>query len=116
VAKDLNLTEMKRTAPELKEASAPVESKPSPYPWGLSLRLEEESLEKLGLSTLPKVGTEFIIVARACVTEVSEHESTESDGKRQSLGMQIEAMSLEKLASKDGPGAAEVLYGGGKKS
>ncbi len=110
---DEKLVDMKRTAPELKEASAPIESKPSPYPWGLSVRLEEESLAKLGMTTLPKVGSYFYLTARCCVTEISEHDSVDSDGKRQGMSLQLEEMALAPDAEpkEQGPSAAQVMYG-----
>jgi hypothetical protein len=40
------------------------------YPYGLQIGLDNESLDKLGLSTLPEVGAEVDITARAVVQTV----------------------------------------------
>lgn len=70
------LTDMKFTKAEAK-AQAEEYSKPSPdnepsYPWGLEIRLEDESLSKLGLTDLPEVGEEFRLVVVAQVKSASE--------------------------------------------
>ena len=63
------------------------------YPYGLSLHLEEDALEKLGLDKLPAVGTVLTLKATVKVDSASirEHEGSE---KRRTLGLQITAMDL----------------------
>ena len=70
------LVDMKFTKAEAK-AQAEEYSKPSPdnepsYPWGLEIRLEDESLAKLGITTLPEIGAEFHLSVVATVKSASE--------------------------------------------
>lgn len=76
------------------------------YPYGLSLNLENESLEKLGISTLPKVGETMTIIAKVKVTSVSMHEG-ENRTKAKSVTLQITDAAVKRDAP---PDAAEVIY------
>ncbi len=76
------------------------------YPYGLSLSLDNDVLEKLGLSELPAAGKTVMLMAKATITSVSSHES--EHGKDQSLSLQITELCLEPDVEKDG--AAEKLY------
>lgn len=51
------------------------------YPYGLTLRLEEDSLEKLGIDdeNLPSAGDELTFTVRARVTDVSSRERADGD-------------------------------------
>lgn len=83
------------------------------YPWGLSLTLDNEALETLGIG-LPEVGKTLMLHARVDVTAVSEHESN-SGGKtttNRSVSLQITDMCLEADAGEGGR-ATEKLYGTG---
>lgn len=97
---------MARTPAEVKEqlkdypASVGEGSAPSvpSYPWGLSVSLEEESLEKLGMNKrMPAVGETLQVVCMMRVTSVSESESERSDGTKNSCSrveLQITDMGL----------------------
>lgn len=70
------LVDMKFTKAEAK-AEAEEYSKPSPdnepqYPWGLQIRLEDESLAKLGITKLPEIGAEFHLTVVAQVQSATE--------------------------------------------
>lgn len=104
--KSMKLTKKEATAEvELKAMDAPQ------YPWGLRLELNDESMAKLGMKSLPSVGQKMILVAEVDVTSVSEHES-QGSGKRQHMSLQITDMAVElKVEKKD---AAKNLYGESK--
>lgn len=84
------------------------------YPWGLSLHLDEDSLEKLGISKLPEVGGTVIVYARANITSV---ESRESEGggrgvhKHRSVGLQITDLALLENEDENSKSTEETLYG-----
>jgi len=105
------LVSMKMTATERKAMAAPslVDGKDAPaYPWGLSLTLDDDALEKLDLETLPKVGTALTLVARVEVTRTSSDQG--SDGqKHQSVSLQITDCCLE--PEKDLKTVEDALYG-----
>lgn len=72
---DAKFVDMKYTKAELKAEKAEMKVgcyQPEPYPWGLAIRLEAESLGKLGITTLPNVGDEVHFAAVAKVTGVNQ--------------------------------------------
>ncbi len=76
------------------------------YPWGLQVRLDDATLDKLGVDKLPKVGGELMLIAKVKVVSVSQS-ATESY-KNKSVELQITHMCLEAVpADKDD---ATVLY------
>lgn len=110
----MKLTSMKIDAAKLKERAAPAPSvidQPI-YPYGLQVRLDEDSLDALGMTSLPKVDTYMQLTAHVCVTSVSsnEHKSTDDKGghKHRSVELQIEAMALEPAPKEDK--TSEKLY------
>ncbi len=99
-----------RAAQEAKYSEKSVAADAPAYPWGLTLNLDEDALEKLGID-LPDVDTKVMVIAKARVTSVSANQSTGGE-KRRSLSLQIEELCLE-------PGgttkkAEAMLYGESK--
>lgn len=81
------------------------------FPFGLSVHLDDDSLEKLKVKELPEVGGEFDMFATVKVTSVSEHETDE--GARRSVSLQITEMALFHKGENNSPG--DKLYGGKKR-
>lgn len=109
----MNLKSMKMTAEEKKSMiEGPAMSKDAPrYPYGLNIHLNDEVMQKLGLESLPKVGTKMMIMAVAVVESVSERDSQDG-GKRQDMSIQITDMSIEPHSDKKGEKElAKSLYG-----
>lgn len=67
-----------------KEPDQPV------YPWGLSISLGDEELDKLDLDCDCEIGEEITFVVRCEVTSVSQNKS--DDGPKSRLELQIVAM------------------------
>lgn len=63
------------------------------YPWGTSMCLEQDVIEKLGFKDLPEVGEEFIITAKVHVTGVGKRETKDEEYKN--INLQMTEMSLE---------------------
>ena len=63
------------------------------YPYGLQLRLDNASLEKLGIKSLPKVGAEMQITTVGVVMSVSAHESKNHDDR--TVEIQIQRLAVE---------------------
>lgn len=78
--------------------SAPDAPDQPAYPYGLRLELDDDVLDKLGLGTLPKVGTTKMLMAQVDVVSVSESESAEG-GPDKRLGLQITDLSLEDVTA-----------------
>jgi hypothetical protein len=113
-----DMISMKMDPKELQEQTMPSEGKVDMpvYPYGLTVRLDEKALDKLGMDTLPAVGKTLVLTAHVDVTEVSDnkHQTTgESKVHRhRNVSLQITELALEpKVAKKD---AAASLYNGDK--
>ncbi len=96
--------------PEREEAPGEIEYEEPMYPYGLCLRLEQDQMEKLSITTLPSVGTEMTITAKVFVKGTSAYET--QGGKDMSMDLQITDMEIG--ASDKAPTAersATLLYG-----
>jgi len=100
----MDLIDVAYTAKERKEEKAEmnVSSKAPEYPWGLSLTLNEETLAKLGMEKLPRVGEELYVWAVAKVTSVAMR-SDQHDDEDRSVSLQITHMQC----SEEEPGKAD---------
>lgn len=69
------------------------------YPYGLCIRLEDDTLEKLGLGNeMPSVGDMIHLCAMAKVTSVSENEMEDGNGGKKSrrcIELQITHLATE---------------------
>lgn len=83
----LSKTEKKDTMP------CSVDNAPN-YPYGCRLSLDSAALEKLGITSLPKVGAKLMIEALGVVTSVSQHESKDNDSRH--VEIQLQEMSVER--------------------
>lgn len=94
---------MKMSPKEAKEYTEPSASEAPEYPYGLSIDLSDESLAKLGITDLPKVGAEMVINARVVVTSTSSYETQGGEPDKR-VCLQITDMELAGAPS----GAAAV--------
>lgn len=62
------------------------------YPWGLMLRCDEETIKKLGLGSLPDVGSSLDLIAKVKVCSVSSNETEK--GAMRHIELQITDMAL----------------------
>lgn len=104
--KDMALSKAEATETLSEYTPGNVDEVPK-YPWGLSLDLNNQVLEKLGISILPAIGSEMILTAKVKVTSTSAYE--EQDGTEQCLGLQITAMDIS--GAEPSSSAAAKLYG-----
>jgi hypothetical protein len=83
------------------------------YPYNLRIHLDREQLEQLGITSLPAVGTEVMLIAKATVNSV--HESTTDNGASKSayrsVGLQITDLGLK--APKEEKKTEDVFYSKG---
>ena len=104
----MGLVSMKVTKSEAKEKRMETSISEEPeYPWGLNIRLDNDSLDKLKVDNLPEVGKEIMVMAKCVVSDVSQNQSLDGE-KRRNVSLQITDMAL---ASPDTGSTAEKLYG-----
>ncbi len=92
---------------EAAEAIGAADTQPE-FPWGLSIAIDDDTMQKLGMTTVPTTGKRFTITALAVVTNTSQYSTVGKDGES-SFSLQITAMEL--MPGGDG-NAASKIYGG----
>lgn len=102
-----NMVSMKKSKAEMKEGDHPASLGDEEYSYGLEISLDTDSLEKLGIKTLPEVGSEMLMMAKVKVTSISEN-TREGEEPYKSVGLQITDMNL-KLEDNRSP--EEVIFG-----
>lgn len=86
-----HLVSLKRTKKDKKQNSDEVAtSSHEDFPFGLSINLDDETLGKLGITKLPKVGSDMIVAGIGVVESISER----SDKNKKSRNVQIQLTKL----------------------
>lgn len=99
-----------QSAPEREEMPGEYEADEPRYPYGLCISLGKDELEKLGITALPKVGTEMMVHAMAYVKSTSAYE-TQGEGEKMSIELQITDMAIEGNQQQRNAEASTLLYG-----
>lgn len=104
------MTSLLLTTEEAKEEAD--YSMPEPkYPYGTTIELNKDTLEKLGMATLPQVGTQMGLAATVIVTSVSQSESVEGE-PYMCVNLQITDMELTQATQdRSDLDRANTLYG-----
>jgi hypothetical protein len=96
------------------EMSAPSEKDAPAYPWGLSLNLDTDVLDKLDVDLDDyKVGETVTLCVQCEVTSLSINE-TRGSGENKSLGLQITDLGFMDDESEDAESKTKALYNGDK--
>ena len=107
----MTMIDMKQTAEEAQENSPEVGQDAPMYPYGLRISLDDGALEKLGVTTLPKVGSKIQITAMCEVCSTSEY-SDQAGEKEANVSLQITAMELgSEQEEQTSASIASALYG-----
>lgn len=94
------LVDLKLSKAEKKEQVSENKAPRMEYPWGLSISLDEDTMEKLGIKGVPGVGDEFHFVCVAHVTSARQSEYEES-GMSKSIDLQLSDMAIIKHEAAD---------------
>lgn len=107
----MEMKSMMNSSEDVKEygASSTMMSDAPKYPYGLRLDLDDKSLKKLGIKSLPSVGDKMMIQALVEVCCVSERQELDEDSAM-NVGLQITDMAIAD-APKESKSASETLYG-----
>lgn len=103
------MVNMKMSREEAKEYSEPTAMDAPEYPYGLCLDLDDDALEKLGITSLPAVGTQMTITARVYVKSTSAY-NTQGGESESRMSVQITDMEIGAAGTQGN--AATALYGG----
>lgn len=102
---------MKLTPAEAKSETMLGDPEPSDlpeYPYGLTVCLDKDSLDKLGITELPPVGTRMQLTTLVEVCSVSQYQN--QSGTDSNLSLQITDMELANGNSEPKP-IANRIYG-----
>jgi hypothetical protein len=91
------MADMKMSKEEAKEQCSPSIDESPRYPYGLSISLDDDAIEKLGCDNL-NVGDEVQITAKATVTSKSGYQTMVGDAES-SIGLQITDMEVSGASS-----------------
>lgn len=88
------LVSMELTAEQAKESTGPIAGDGSApkYPYGLRISLDSDSLESLGIKSLPAVGTKLLVTA---VVEVSSTRETQQQDGTSDKGVDLQITEME---------------------
>lgn len=104
----MEMANMKLSEKNQKDYAQPMAVSKPEYPYGLCICLDEETIAKLGITTLPKVGQAMTMQAKVEVRSVSESNS-EDMGRQRRLELQITDMGLSNSKGKED--TAKAIYG-----
>jgi hypothetical protein len=108
----MSLVNMKMSSEERGEygTDAAIKASEPSYPYGLSIDLDDGSMEKLGITALPKVGAEMMITAKCVVKSVSSNQYEGSDAESR-MCLQITDMDVGQTENAQNDNRANKLYG-----
>ena len=84
---------------------------PSQYPYGLTISLNDEVCEALGITKALKAGSEVRLTARAIVTSSTESVADDADDKGNDVSVQLQITDLSLTPGGMVRNAAGELYG-----
>jgi hypothetical protein len=87
------MQDMKRTKAERKADTELNKAPVDDYPYGLRVHLDNATMEKLGIKSLPKVGSKLHLHAHAHVVSAEER-SHEGGKKHRSVSLELRKMEL----------------------
>ena len=100
----MSLTSMKMSKKDAKEEfEVKAEDRPR-FPHGLTLHLDDDSLKKLGITELPAVGDEMIVVGIGKIE--SSHENRRQSGVDRSVSIQLEQLEVGSVDDDENPATA----------
>lgn len=102
------MVNMKMSTEVAKEWAEPTADDAPRYPYGLQLNLDDEALEKLGITQVPAVGTKMTLTAVVEVCSTSAYATQEGESEA-SVSLQITDMELS--SGQQAGDAATLLYG-----
>ena len=106
----VNMALSKEEAREMRPSTLAEPELPM-YAYGLRLELDDDALEKLGITELPKVGDELMITAKVCVVSTSTSERQGGDEESR-ICLQITDLAIGDEDETPTPRSpAKALYG-----
>ncbi len=102
-----HLVDMRRSKKERKLNEAAISSDQPAIPYGLSITLDDKSLDKLGFKTLPNVGDRMVVAAIGRVESVSERTSERT--KDRDVHIQLEKLDVSPVPARKAKTAEDAV-------
>ena len=102
-----HLVNMKLSKKEAKNEFEPTPDKGPRFPHGLTIRLDDDSMKKLGFDSLPDVGEEFIVVGVGPVESANEHKRQK--GVDRSMSIQLQRIEISPIAGGNEESMAKAI-------
>lgn len=102
------MVNMQMSAEEAREMTQPTADDAPRYPYGLCICLDDDALEKLGLTQLPAVGTAMTLTARV---EVSSTSAYQTRGGESEARLELQITDMELGTAPASANAVNTLYG-----
>lgn len=107
----MQLIDMKNTV-QTKDSTLVAPDMQDEYPYGLRIRLDNDTLKKLGITELPAIDSEHKLTALVCVVGLNMNESAGEGEPYRSVELQIEQMALAPAKEEAGESkdAAKTMF------
>lgn len=106
----VNMQMSKEAAAEYSGATPSADNAPK-YPYGLCLCLNDDAMKKLGLTTLPAVGSKMTLSAVVVVTSVGSSQQQDGDAE---VRADLQITDMELAPKTEGKSVADRLYKSGE--
>jgi len=80
------------------------------FPFGLTLHLETEVIEKLAMESMPNIGDEIPMMAMVKVERISVSKDADSGKVEKSLSLQITSMALGEEKEENEMSVEDILF------
>lgn len=97
-----NLKISKKYAKKSSGLCSPIDREEDRYPYGLRIDLDSDTLDKLGIKSMPAVGETIVFEAKATV--IGSRQSAIKDSMSRSVELQITEIDLEDLQEEEDEG------------
>lgn len=104
----VHLVDMRRSKKERKAGSShDVAFEEPAIPHGLSINLDDQSLDKLGFKDLPNVGDRMVVAAIGTVKSVSQHDSKRN--KNRDVSIELDKLDVSPVPARKIKSAEDAI-------
>ena len=102
----IHLVNMRRSKKERKQSHETAFEEPA-IPFGLSITLDDESLDRLGFKDLPDVGDRMVVAAIGTVKSVSQHDSKRN--KNRDVSIELDKLDVSPVPARKIKSAEDAI-------
>lgn len=103
----VHLVNMRRSKKERKASSHEKAFEEPAIPHGLTINLDDESLDKLGFKDVPNVGDRMVVAAIGTVKSVSQHDSKRN--KNRDVSIELDKLDVSPVPARKVKSAEDAI-------